>query len=67
MNSGRFDSENFQEADGNKAFYSIMHGLIWFSVVDIHTKSKAFYIMPFKIQSQGFHSRNCTQQTLFLL
>ena len=24
INSGRFDSENFQEADGNKAIYSIM-------------------------------------------
>ena len=27
MISGRFDSENFQEADGNKAIYSIIYVL----------------------------------------
>ena len=27
MNSGRFDCEIFQEADGSTAIYSIMYGL----------------------------------------
>ena len=61
MNSGRFDCEIFQEADGSTAIYSIMYGLESLEYDGnlvfrrwIHIESKVFYMMPFKIRFRIF-------------